>query len=138
MTQSRPYQDLPALYHHAQQHCQQCNERDYLMAFEAHPMIGDVSSLRKKFAATKQMASNEQQGASQANEQTLALLAQANQAYLTKHSFIFIICASGLSANTMLNALNLRLANATATEIELAALEQIKITLLRLKKGLQE
>jgi 2-oxo-4-hydroxy-4-carboxy-5-ureidoimidazoline decarboxylase len=38
----------------------------------------------------------------------------------------------------MLHALTLRLKNDTPTEILLAAAEQIKITLLRLEKGLDE
>jgi 2-oxo-4-hydroxy-4-carboxy-5-ureidoimidazoline decarboxylase len=107
-----------------------------LTAFEAHPMIGDVNSLRKKYATTKNMASNEQQGANGADDKTLHDLALANHDYLNKHGFIFIICASGLSAKTMLHALMLRLPNDTTTEITLAAAEQIKITLLRLEKGL--
>ena len=100
-------------------------------------MIGDVNSLRKKYASTKKMASNEQQGAADADETTLHDLAAANHQYLDKHGFIFIICASGLSAKTMLHILNLRLKNDTATEIDLAAAEQIKITFLRLEKGIQ-
>jgi 2-oxo-4-hydroxy-4-carboxy-5-ureidoimidazoline decarboxylase len=38
----------------------------------------------------------------------------------------------------MLDTLMLRLQNDTATEITLAAAEQIKITLLRLEKGLEK
>ena len=100
-------------------------------------MIGDVNSLREKYAATKNMASNEHQGANEADEKTLLSLAAANHDYLSQHGFIFIICASGLSAKTMLDALTLRLSNDTATEIKLAGAEQIKITLLRLEKGIQ-
>jgi 2-oxo-4-hydroxy-4-carboxy-5-ureidoimidazoline decarboxylase len=99
-------------------------------------MIGDVNSLREKYAATKNMASNEQQGATDADIETLQNLATANHEYQNRHGFIFIICASGLSANTMLDAVLLRLHNDTATEMTLAAREQIKITLLRLEKGL--
>ena len=55
-----------------------------------------------------------------------------------KHGFIFIICATGLSADTMLEALQKRLPNDTVSELENAAAEQIKITLLRLTKGLSE
>jgi 2-oxo-4-hydroxy-4-carboxy-5-ureidoimidazoline decarboxylase len=58
-----------------------------------------------------------------------------NREYVNKHGFIFIICASGLSAEAMLNELEIRLPNSTNTEIEKAAQEQIKITLLRIKKA---
>jgi len=138
MAQAIPFADFDSVIRAAENIWQQCSTPDFLIAFEAHPMIGDVSSLRKKYAATKNMASNEQQGAADADEQTLHNLAAANHEYLNKHGFIFIICASGLSARTMLQALNLRLKNDSATEIELAAAEQIKITFLRLEKGLEK
>ena len=93
MANSRPFVDLNQMTQAAQDIWQQCQEQDFLIAFEAHPMIGDVNSLRAKYAATKDMASNEQQGASEASEQTLQALADANHAYLAKHGFIFIICA---------------------------------------------
>jgi 2-oxo-4-hydroxy-4-carboxy-5-ureidoimidazoline decarboxylase len=137
MAQARPFSDFDTVIQSAQEVWQQCATADFLSAFEAHPMIGDVNSLRKKYAATKAIASNEQQGATQANEQTLQALADANHQYLAKHGFIFIICATGLSANTMLNALKQRIDNNTKTEIQLAAAQQIKITLLRLEKGIQ-
>lgn len=137
MANARPFANFDAVLQSAKETWQQCSSSEFLTAFEAHPMIGDVNSLRKKYAATKNMASNEQQGANNADEETLHHLASANHEYLSKHGFIFIICASGLTANTMLDALTLRLPNDTATEIKRAAAEQIKITLLRLEKGLE-
>ena len=137
MAQARPFKDLHEVKKTAVTLWNECQTEDFLTAFEAHPMIGDVNSLRQKYATTKSMASNEQQGAKDATEQTLQDLAANNHQYLAKHGFIFIICASGLSAKTILHALQLRLTNDTATEITLAAEEQIKITLLRLEKGLQ-
>ena len=136
ITKARPFIDFDSVTQAAVKVWQQCAAPDFLIAFEAHPMIGDVNSLREKYSATKSMASNEQQGATHANEQTLQDLAAANHEYLDKHGFIFIICASGLSAQTMLKTLKLRLSNDTQTEIKLAAAEQIKITLLRLEKGI--
>ena len=138
MAKTRPFTDIDNISQAAQDIWQQCHEQDFLIAFEAHPMIGDVNSLRAKYAATKNIASNEQQGAAQASEQTLQALADSNHQYLAKHGFIFIICATGLSAETMLDALMQRINNSTAREIELAAAEQIKITLLRLEKGLEK
>ena len=138
MVESMPYKDLASLLDHSQTAWQQCKESDYLEAFEGHPMIGDVATLRAKYAATKNLASNEQQGASIADEATLQTLHKLNHDYLDKHGFIFIICATGLSAQTMLNALQSRIVNDTATEIALAAAEQLKITQLRINKGLQD
>ncbi|WP_339720311.1 2-oxo-4-hydroxy-4-carboxy-5-ureidoimidazoline decarboxylase [uncultured Paraglaciecola sp.] len=138
MANARPFTDIEQLKQVAQTLWLECSEADFLIAFEAHPMIGDVNSLRAKYAATKNIASNEQNGATQASEETLQALAEANHQYLAKHGFIFIICATGLSADTMLNALMQRINNSTQQEIQLAAAEQIKITLLRLEKGLEK
>ncbi|MFT6898167.1 MAG: 2-oxo-4-hydroxy-4-carboxy-5-ureidoimidazoline decarboxylase [Paraglaciecola sp.] len=48
------------------------------------------------------------------------------------------MCASGLSAQSMLDAIAQRIHNTTAKEIVIASGEQIKITLLRLQKGLSD
>ncbi|MFT4810145.1 MAG: 2-oxo-4-hydroxy-4-carboxy-5-ureidoimidazoline decarboxylase [Paraglaciecola sp.] len=136
ISKARPFVDIHTVFQAAKDIWQQCSTSECLIAFDAHPMIGDVNSLREKYAATKNMASNEQQGATDAGDETLQNLATANHEYLNRHGFIFIICASGLSADTMLDAITLRLQNDTTTEMTLAAAEQIKITLLRLEKGL--
>lgn len=136
MIKARPYHSVTALLTQAQTSWAQCHTQDYLAAFEGHPMIGDVASLRAKYASSKTLATNEQQGAAQADEATLTELSELNHQYLAKHGFIFIICATGLSAHTMLDALKQRIINDTPTEISLAANEQLKITLIRINKGL--
>ena len=136
MVEARPYSDLDALVSQANDTWAKCSDDDYLEAFTAHPMIGDVDSLRKKFANTKTIAAGEQSGTASAPEAVLHQLKEANHAYLDKHGFIFIICATGLSAQTMLEALQARLTNTTQQEISNAAAEQIKITLLRINKAL--
>ncbi len=137
MTQARPFLGLSELQTKAEFFWQQCSHQDYLQAFEAHPMIGDVNSLREKYASTKGIASNEQSGAQSASEETLQSLHRLNQQYLEKHGFIFIVFATGKSAGEMLQILEERLPNDTETEIQLAAAEQLKITLLRINKQLQ-
>lgn len=136
MTNARPFSDLKDIEGVARTAWAKCAEQDYLEAFKAHPMIGDMNTLREKFANTKAIAANEQSGTAVASEATLNELKEANQAYLDKHGFIFIICATGLSADVMLSELQKRLPNSTAQEITNAAAEQIKITLLRINKAL--
>ena len=99
-------------------------------------MIGDVNSLREKFKNTKAMASNEQSGAQSASEETLQELHNLNHAYLDKHGFIFIIFATGKSADQMLQALRNRIDNDTATEIANAAAQQLEIAILRINQNL--
>jgi 2-oxo-4-hydroxy-4-carboxy-5-ureidoimidazoline decarboxylase len=130
----RPFADISKLKSHASSSWQNLSEPDYLQAFEAHPMIGDVESLRKKYASTKAMASGEQSGAATADEETLAELSALNRRYLEKFGFIFIVFATGKSAAEMLALLKARIGNSREEEIRSAAAEQLKITLLRIDK----
>ncbi len=109
-------------------------EADWLEAFAAHPMIGDVESLRQKYAATKAIAAGEQSGATGASEATLAELAKLNHEYHDKFGFIFIVFATGKSADEMLAILQGRIGNTREQELKNAAAEQLKITQLRLAK----
>ena len=107
---------------------------EWLAAFAAHPKIGDVNSLKKKYASTTALASKEQASVAEANDETLQELARYNQSYEAKFGYIFIVCATGKSAAEMLAILKSRIDNAPTAELHLAAAEQLKITLLRLAK----
>ena len=109
-------------------------EQDLLEAFDGHPKIGDPDSLKKKYAATKKLATSEQSAVQYASDETIDELAACNQAYLDKFGFIFIICASGKSADEMLVSIKNRISNSRERELLLAAEEQRKITHLRLNK----
>jgi 2-oxo-4-hydroxy-4-carboxy-5-ureidoimidazoline decarboxylase len=134
MVAGRPYSSLEALKAKARQIWSSLGESDYLEAFEAHPMIGDVDSLREKYGSTKAIAAGEQAGAATADEETLQRLARLNQEYLGKFGFIFIVFATGKSAAEMLALLESRIGNTREQEVQNAAAEQLKITLLRIDK----
>lgn len=134
MVDGRPYNNFSALRKSADQAWDQMTEKDYLQAFEGHPKIGNVSSLKAKYANTKELASGEQSGASQAKETIILQLAKSNQAYEDKYGFIFIVCATGKSAEQMLDLLHSRLKNDRYRELEIASEEQRKIFHLRLEK----
>ncbi|MEP7170272.1 MAG: 2-oxo-4-hydroxy-4-carboxy-5-ureidoimidazoline decarboxylase [Bacteroidota bacterium] len=110
------------------------NEKDWLEAFKHHPKIGDVKSLEKKFASTKEWASNEQSGINTASQNVLTELKELNDEYEKKFGYIFIVCATGKSAVEMLSVLKSRLKNSPEEEIKIAANEQNKITHLRIDK----
>lgn len=107
---------------------------DVLEAFTHHPKIGDKKSLEKKFASTSNWASNEQSGVDKAESSILEELAKGNLEYKNKFEFIFIVCATGKTAEEMLKLLNIRLPNSIDEEIRIAAGEQNKITHLRIDK----
>lgn len=111
-----------------------CKENDWLEAFTHHPKIGDLSSLREKFASTAHLAGGEQAAVSQASEQVLTSLARLNSEYESKFGFIFIVCATGKPADEMLRLLEDRLQNDMLSELRIAMGEQHKISLLRLRK----
>ena len=134
MLANRPFHTMEDLVTTAEREWEALGEADWLEAFSHHPKIGDVESLRKKFASTAQWAAGEQSSVQQADEETIRQLAAGNAAYEQKFGFIFIICATGKSAAVMLGALQQRLENDRGTELRIAAGEQAKITALRLKK----
>ena len=116
----------------------QCREEDWLEAFSHHPRIGGIDSLKEKYAATKNWAEKEQGGVKGAAATTLERLAAANRAYEEKFGFIFIVCATGKSAEEMLRLLQDRLENMREEELRVAMGEQCKITHLRLRKLLTD
>lgn len=113
---------------------------DWEEAFKGHPQIGaNADQIRAKFASTASWASQEQAGMKDAQEEIIQALFEANQAYLAKYGFIFIICATGKSASEMLEQLNDRMNhNSLDFERAVAAGEQNKITQIRLNKLLAE
>jgi 2-oxo-4-hydroxy-4-carboxy-5-ureidoimidazoline decarboxylase len=59
-------------------------------------------------------------------------LAESNRLYEENFGYIFIVCATGKSAEEMLALLKVRLENDPEAELLIAAKEQNKITQLRL------
>lgn len=111
-----------------------CKKEDWLEAFLHHPVIGDIKNLEQKFASTSKLAANEQASVSKASQQLLEELAKANASYREKFGFIFIVCATGKTAAEMLRLLLDRKTNSKEEELNIAMGEQLKITMLRLKK----
>jgi 2-oxo-4-hydroxy-4-carboxy-5-ureidoimidazoline decarboxylase len=133
-----PADDLVELLEDAEEQWFKCTEEDWKEAFSHHPKIGDTESLKKKFASTATWASGEQAGINTASGEIMKALADGNRQYEEKFGYIFIVCATGKSAEEMLEMLLGRLSNDPKEEIEIAADEQNKITKLRLEKLLDD
>jgi 2-oxo-4-hydroxy-4-carboxy-5-ureidoimidazoline decarboxylase len=136
MIAARPFATPEALFEASDRIWCSLPQDAWLEAFSHHPKIGDVESLRSKFATTRDWASQEQSGAQDASEEMLTALAKNNQRYEARFGFIFIVCATGKTASEMLSLLTDRLENQPDTELKIAAGEQLKITRLRLEKWL--
>ena len=122
-----PAESVEALYAAAEKAWSECSAEDGLEAFSHHPRIGE-QQLRDKWA------SGEQSGVNQALESVLQGLAAGNAAYEKKFGYIFLVCATGKSAEEMLLLLRERLNHGPEEEIRIAMGEQGKITRLRLEK----
>lgn len=134
LEETRPFFNDDDVLNKSAQIFSRLEESDWLEAFEGHPQIGNVETLRAKYANTKSIASGEQSGVQSASEDMLKRLASANEEYLKKFGFIFIVCATGKSAKEMLDLLLQRLPRTREQELITAGEEQAKITALRLKK----
>lgn len=134
MVGKAPYGSKDQLMYFADYLWENAHEETWLEAFTHHPKIGDIDSLEKKFASTKQWAEGEQSGVQAASRQVLEALAKGNADYEDKFGYIFIVCATGKTADEMLSLLHERLPNEPEEEIWTAMGEQQKITKIRLEK----
>lgn len=130
MLAARPFVSRDDLMDRSDRIWRSLQRTDWLEAFAAHPRIGS--------RAARGWAAGEQAGARGADESVLTRLAARNREYEARFGHIFIVCASGKSADEMLALLEARLDNEPDAELSIAAEEQRKITRLRLDKLLTE
>lgn len=135
LVRQRPFESVDALMHAAHTAWDGADEEELLIAFGAHPRLGDVAQLRERF---DNVALREQGQVLEAEEAVLSQLKARNDAYFERFGFIFIVCATGLSAAQMLERLEARIDNSRADELANAAHEQGRIMELRLLRMLEE
>jgi 5-hydroxyisourate hydrolase / 2-oxo-4-hydroxy-4-carboxy-5-ureidoimidazoline decarboxylase len=111
-----------------------CSRPDWTEAFSQHPKIGDVQSMAERFPATSHLAGSEQAEINTASQDILTQLGKANDLYEAKFGFIFIVFATGKTAQEMLRILQDRSSNQYEEELIIAMGEQLKITVQRFKK----
>lgn len=128
----RPYADADALHKSTDSIWWKLERADWLEAFSHHPQIGEKPAAGTD--AARKWAEGEQAGARVIADEVKERLARANRAYFEKFGYIYIICATGKSAEAMLAILNQRLQNDAASELSIAAEQQRLITRLRLEK----
>jgi OHCU decarboxylase len=129
MAVRRPFGDPARLLRAASEVWWSLDETDWREAFEAHPKIGATP--------TNAWSAEEQSGMQRSGAGVIMELEKANQEYLAKFGYIFMVCASGKTGEDLLAVLRSRLYNVPQQEIRVAAEEQDKITCLRLEKLLK-
>lgn len=101
-------------------------ESDLMEAFAGHPRVGQASA--------EDFSREEQSTARGASKETLAALDEANRAYEAKHGFVFLIFATGKTADEILDAAKKRVQNTREIELKTAAKELAEIAALRAVK----
>ena len=108
---------------------------DWHEAFRSHPKIGE----KKAETATPQSAEwsrDEQSGIAASSTEIRIALERGNRLYEERFGRIFIVCATGRSAEEILADLERRLRNDADAELFEAVEQQRQITRLRLRKWL--
>jgi len=113
---------------------------DWLEAFRHHPRIGDTGAPPAlgpeddSAHPASEWSRQEQSAVQHADAATLRALREANAAYERRFGFVFLVCATGKSAEEMLRSLDARINNEPTVELRVASREQAKITRLRMEK----
>ena len=139
MAGARPFADEEAIFGAALEKWRIATRAELLEAFSHHPRIGDPGSAKTTNDAQGQAwARKEQAGAASASDDAKARLTAGNRAYDAKLGHVYLVCATGKSAEEMLAILTERIAHTPDEELAIAAGEQEKITRIRLERWLSE
>ncbi len=134
LVSARPYSSLEALTAASDATIKALNWPDIEQALTGHPRIGDRAAGGGREAAWSRQ---EQSGTRDAGADVQAGLRVGNAAYEERFGHVFLICATGMPAASMLAALQARLDHDPATEREVVRDELIKIARLRLARSFQ-
>ena len=137
LVRMRPFQNAAALLARSGEIWEQLDPADWDEAFSSHPRIGEKKAPVSAMAQSAAWSSQEQSGVAQSAEDVQQRLKEANEEYEQRFGRIYIVCATGKSAEEMLAILFRRLQNDEASELREAAEQQRQITQLRLRKWLE-
>ncbi|MHA6625704.1 2-oxo-4-hydroxy-4-carboxy-5-ureidoimidazoline decarboxylase [Pseudonocardia sichuanensis] len=119
----RPYRSVAALQETA---AAALTDADLDEAMAGHPRIGD----RVAAGASRR----EQSAVATAEAGVRTALAEGNRAYEERFGHVYLVCASGRSAEDLLTTLHARLGNDPATERAVALRELAAINRLRIER----
>jgi OHCU decarboxylase len=134
MVARRPFGSLAELLAGADEVWWSLEPDDWREAFAHHPRIGERAAAVAQDERGAAWSAGEQAGVAGASADVRAELAAANRAYEAQFGHVYLVCATGRSAEELLAVARARLANDAEAELRVAAEEQRKITRLRLEK----
>lgn len=128
-----PFRDVDALLDRADRVLAELPDPEIDAALDGHPRIGASVS-----QAHSPSSAREQARVADADDSVRAELAEKNRAYEQTFGYVYLVCASGRSAEELLAILTERLENDPATERRVMRSELAKINRLRLERLLSE
>jgi len=138
MVDGRPFDSAESVHHVAQLMWFTLDREDWLEAFAQHPRIGASSVSERALdqpihAQTAALAAGEQSGMAGASDEVRRAFTAGNELYEQHFGHVFLIRATGRSAEEMLSHLHSRLKNEPDVELSNAAAQQAEITRIRLE-----
>lgn len=125
----RPYASADELYDAADRALAGLGQRELDAALTGHPRIGE-----RPQGAGEAWSRQEQAGLDAAQSTTLAAIAEGNRLYENRFGHVYLVCASGRSAEELLAILRSRLRNDASTERRVVREELAKINRIRLER----
>lgn len=129
----RPYSSVDEACRAADSALYELAERDIDEALAGHPRIGGRAG-----AGHSVWSDQEQAGVANAADDVHAALAEANRAYEQRFGHVYLVCATGKSADELLAILHDRLTNDAPTERRVVRSELGKINRIRLERMLAD
>lgn len=134
MMARRPFGSDAAMHRAADEVWATLGPDDWRAAFAHHPRIGARAPTAAQGALGGAWSSGEQAGVTAADGAAQAALAEINREYEARFGHIYIVCASGKSAEELLQIAGARLGNEPDVELRVAGEELRQIMQLRLAK----
>jgi 2-oxo-4-hydroxy-4-carboxy-5-ureidoimidazoline decarboxylase len=134
MLAARPWRDRVTLLAAADRAWDACPREAVADAIAHHPRLGERAAPAPLGDREQRWSAQEQRGARVAAEDVKQALVRGNAAYQERFGHTFILCATGLSVEDMLWALEQRMTNDPETEHGVTARELHRITRLRLER----
>jgi OHCU decarboxylase len=126
---ARPFETPEMLYAAADEALKTLDESGVDAALAGHPRIGERPSGPRSEASHQ-----EQREVARADQDVLDALADGNRAYEERFGHVYLVCATGRTAEELLDVLRARLANDPETERTVMRSELGKINRLRLER----
>ena len=138
MVSRRPFETPEAVLSAAGTLWRGLSPADWEEAFRHHPRIGDQRRTAIQTARGHAWSAVEQAGVGHADDDVRQMLTAMNEDYERRFGFVYIVNATGKSADEMLLLARQRMTNSPEAELRIAASEHEQIMMHRLGRLLDD